>query len=184
MAAPKIKLTPKQMQIAAGAVVLLGAGGFLYFKFFWLPVSERISTAKAGIEEVEGKIDKANKQAARLPQIQKELVVLNQQATDAEKRLPKTKDLPAVIDTLAALAQKHKVNLTNITPSGQVPKQFFIEVPYTIGASGTFHDLGRFFAAVALEERIFNIRNVTFTGGGSDPKLTVSFTLVAYQYKG
>ena len=65
------------------------------------------------------------------------------------------------------------------------PTGFDDEVPYTIAASGTFHDLGKFFSAVALEERIFNIRNVSFSKGGTDDgKINVGFMLVAYQYKG
>lgn len=183
MAAPKIKLTPKQTQILAGGIVLLGAGGFLYYRYFWAPVSERIATAKASIEEVVGKINKAKAQAARLPQIERELVVLYQQAADAERRLPKNKDIPAIIDTVAALARKSKVGLISFIPSGATPKNYFIEVPYAIQAKATFHDLGRFFAAIALEERIFNVRNVTF-GAAADGVITVNFQLISYQYKG
>ena len=186
MTAPKIKLTPYQVQLLAAGLVIAGCFGFIYFRYFWSPMSDRIAKAAASIEEVQGKIDKATAQAARLPVIQKQLVVLSEQAADAEKRLPKKKDLPAVIDTLSALSSKYKVSLSNFTPGGASPKQFFIEVPYTVAATGTFHNIGRFFAAVALEERIFSVRNVTFAGGGSsaDGKLTVNFTLIAYQYKG
>ncbi|MBI4423319.1 MAG: type 4a pilus biogenesis protein PilO [Elusimicrobia bacterium] len=183
--AAKIKLTPKQTQVLVGSVVLVGALGFVYFKYFWQPISERIATAKAGIEEVEGKIGKAKAMAARLPQIQREIVVLNEQAADAEKRLPKTKDVPAVIDTVAGLARKHRVDLANFTPGAQAAKQYFIEVPYQITASGSFHDIGRFFSAMALEERIFSVRNVTVGGLGSrEGTINVTFALIAYQYKG
>ena len=183
MTIPKIKLTPDQMKLAAAGVVILGVFGFVYLRYFWGPMSERIVKAKEKIEEAQAKIDKATTQAARLPIIQKQLVVLNEQAADAEKRLPKKKELPAVIDTLAALSSKYKVGLSNFTPGAASTKQFFIEVPYTVSATGSFHNVGRFFAAIALEERIFNVRNVTFAGG-ADAKLTVSFTLIAYQYKG
>lgn len=183
MAAPKLKLTPKQMQIVAGGLVGLGVGGFLYFKFFWLPVAGRIQTARASVEEVEGKINKAKAQAARLPQIEREIVILQQQATDAERRLPKNKDVPAIIDTIASLARKHKLSLTSFAPGSQAAKNYFIEVPYAIVGKATFHDLGRFFSALALEERIFNVRGVTFLGG-SDGSVQVSFQLISYQYKG
>lgn len=183
MAAPKLKLTPKQMQIVAGGLVGLGVGGFLYFKFFWSPVAERIQTARASIEEVDGKINKAKAQAARLPQIEREIVVLQQQATDAERRLPKSKDIPAIIDTVAALARKHKISLTSFAPGPQAAKNYFIEVPYAIVAKASFHDLGRFFSALALEERIFNIRGVSFLGA-TDGSITVNFQLISYQYKG
>ena len=184
--AAKINLTPKQMQIAGASIALVGAFGFVYLKYFWQPVSERITKAKESIELVEGKINKAKAQAARLPQIQRELVVLNEQAADAEKRLPKTKDLPAVIDTISALSQKHRVSLLSFAPGSQSAKQYFIEVPYTVSAIGSYHDVGRFFSAIALEERIFNVRNVVFGGpaGAVPGRVSVNFTLVAYQYKG
>lgn len=185
MASSKIQLTPKQMQIVVLAAVVVLGGGFVYFQYFWKPISARIDAAQSNIETVEGKISKATAQAARLPQIQRELVVLNQQATEAEKRLPKERDLPDVIDTISSLSQKYRVNLASFSPGNPTTKQFFIEVPYAVTATGGFHDIGRFFAAVALEERIFNVRNVTFSGGqGGLGKVNVNFTLIAYQYKG
>jgi len=50
---------------------------------------------------------------------------------------------------------------------------------------GGYHSVGRFLAAVALEERIFNVKNVMY----SEPlaktgEMQVTFTLISYQYKG
>ncbi len=179
----KVQLTPKQMQVVVGATLALVGGGFVYFSYFWKPISARIAKAKTDIEAAEAKITKARAQAARLPQIQQELVVLNQQAADAEKRLPKTKDVPEVIDTVSSLSRKNNVQMTSFVPGAQSAKPFFMEVPYTLSVTGSYHNLGRFFAALALEERIFNVRNVTY-GGLAEGRLSVSFTLVSYQYKG
>ena len=179
----KIALSPKQQQIAAVAAIAIIGFGYAHVRFFWLPVSDRIKKAQEDIQVVEGKIAKAKAQAARLPQLERELVILNQQAADAETRLPKTKDVPAVIDTISGLARKYKVDLANLTPSAPKTAPFFIEVPYALSFSGTYHDVGRFLAAVALEQRIFNVRNVTYARAAED-KLTVNLTLLSYQYKG
>lgn len=178
----KIQLTPQQKQAAAAGVVLLGAFGFIYVKYFWTPVSARITKAREDISKVEDDIEKANRHAARLPQIRKEIVMLNEQAADAEKRLPKNKDLPAVIDTVSALARKHKVDLAGFIPGSLGQKPFFTEVPYAVSMSGSYHDVARFFASIALEERIFNVRNVAYSTP-KDGKVTVNFTLISYQYK-
>lgn len=179
-----IKLTKEQQQYIVCAVLFLGGGGYAFFRYFWLPVSARITETQRKIEEVEGKVQKAQAQAARLPRIQKELEVLNQQALEAEKRLPKDKDVPAVIDTLSALAQRSGVQLLSLASGGASQKQYFIELPYTISMKGGFHETGKFLAALALEQRIFNVRGVTYGAPDAQGRLSVNFTLVAYQYKG
>lgn len=181
-----IRLSPQQQRLLAAGALFLGGGGFAYIKWFWLPINVRIKEAKTKIEEVEGKITKAKGQAARLPKIQQELALLNQQALDTERRLPKVKDVPAVIDTLERLTRKHRVELGSFSPGAPSPKTYFIEVPYALSITGAYHDVGRFLAAVAIEDRIYNVRNVNFSGGSGDAegKVSVSFTLISYQYKG
>ena len=184
MANVKLTLTKDQQQYLVLAVLVLGGGGFAFIRYFWNPTSVKIVDTQKKIQEIEGKIQKAQAQAGRLPKIEKELAILNEQAVEAEKRLPKEKDLPAVIDTISALSQRYSVRINSFSPGGQSPKQYFIEVPYTIVMSGSYHDTARFFAAVALEERIFTVRNVTYGAPDSEGKLPVTFTLVSYQYKG
>lgn len=181
------KLTKQQQMYAGVGVVGAVVLGFAYYKFFWSPISVKIAEARAKIEEVEGKIQKAKVQAARQELLERELVALRTQTSEAEERLPKDKDVPAVIDTVSRLARKNKVDLQSLAPGGSSPKQFFIEVPYAVTVVGTYHEVGRFLAAVALEKRIFNVRNVVYSPGPSSSSrtspLSVSFTLISYQYK-
>ncbi|MBI3548974.1 MAG: type 4a pilus biogenesis protein PilO [Elusimicrobia bacterium] len=181
-----LQLTKQQQQQAAVAVVLVGVGLFFYVKKFWIPTSDRIKEAQTKIEEVEKKITKARGEAARLDKIKAELVLLDQQAQDAELRLPKIKDVPAVIDTVSQLAKQNRVNLVTFAPTGTSSKQYFVEVPYSMVVSGSYHDLGRFFAGLALEDRIYGIRNVAFSGPADSVtgRINVTFILVSYQYKG
>jgi Tfp pilus assembly protein PilO len=77
--------------------------------------------------------------------------------------------------------------VTNFAPGGVGSKTYFIETPYQITFTGRYSDVGRFLASIAIEERIYNIINVNMNPGATADdkyKLTVSFTLVAYQYKG
>lgn len=182
--AVNIKLSKEQQQFLAAAVLMLGGGGFAYVKYFWLPVSEKIAETRAKIEEVEGKISKAKTQAVRLNKIQKELEDLSVAALEAEKRLPKTQDLPAVIDTVTALSRRYNLKLLTFTPGASKPQSHFVETSYAITASATFHELGRFLAAVALEERIYNVRGITYGAVDAQGRMAVSFQLISYQYKG
>ena len=151
-----IQLSKQQQQYAAAGVVLFLALGFVYIKFFWLPIAQAKAEASAKIEEIETKIVKAKQQAARLERLQIEIASLNERAAEAEKRLPKTKSVPDILLSIAALAQKNRVTLQSFTPGPVKVQQYFIELQYPLSIRGSYHNIGRFLAAVALEERIFN----------------------------
>jgi len=179
-----IKLTKAQQQQLAAAVFMAVVFGFIYVKFFWLPLARESAAAKAKIDDMSSKIDKATVQAGRLPHLDVELAALNQQAVEAEKRLPKTKSVPDILVTVGSLAEQYGVMLQSFSPGSQNNKQYFIELDYPLVVKGTFHNVGRFLAAIALAERIFNVQGVSYAEPGPDGIMTVNLTLVSYQYKG
>ncbi len=153
-------------------------------KFFWSPTSAKIKDAKAKIEEIEAKIEKAQLQAARLPRLEQELVRLNEQAIEAERRLPKKRSVPDILVTVSELAAENHVDLMSFSPGGVSNKQFFSELNFPISVKGGFHSIGKFLAALSLEERIFNVQNVVYGEESPAGEMMVTFTLVSYQYKG
>lgn len=179
-----IKLTKEQQQYLVAGVLGLGGFGYAYITFFWMPTSAKIKETKDKIEAVEAKIEKATRQAARLPQLEKEIVLLNEQAIEAEKRLPKLKSTPEIFVTVASLAEKHRVTVMSFAPGPVGNKQFFSELQYPMTVKGTFHAIGKFLASLALEERIFNVQNVIYGSPDGAGDMTVTFTLISYQYKG
>lgn len=180
----KLKLTGKQKQFLAIGVVAVCGLGFVYFKFFWTPISERIVKATDKLESVTRKIQKATRQAARLPKLEEELAKLNDQAVEAEKRLPRKKGAPNILVTVNQLAAKHRIVVKSFTPGGKAKRKFFTELSFPLAISGRFHDVGMFLAAISMEERIFNVVNVNFGVASESGDMAVTMTLVSYQYKG
>jgi type IV pilus assembly protein PilO len=179
-----IQLSKQQQQYLGAGAVLFVVGAFVYMKFFWLPISQKKDELSSQIAEIETKIAKAEAQASRLTRLQAELAILNQQAVEAERRLPKTKSVPDMLVTLSALAQANHVSVMSFSPGPQKSQTYFIELNYPMTVKGSYHNIGRFLAAIALEERIFNVQNVNYPGEGGDGDMTISFTLLTYQYKG
>jgi type IV pilus assembly protein PilO len=179
-----IQLSKQQQQYLGAGAFLFVIGSVLYVKFFWLPISQKMTDLSDQITQIDSKISKAKAQASRLQSLQAELATLKQQAVEAERRLPKTKSVPDVLVTLSSLAQQNQVNIQSFSPGPAKTLPQFIELSYPMSVKGSFHNIGRFFAAVALEERIFNIKDVMYPSAGADGEMTVTFTLVTYQYKG
>lgn len=180
-----IKLTKEQQQYLVAGVLMTAAFGYGYISFFWLPISQKKTETRKKIEETEAKIEKARRQAARLPRLEAELVDLNQRAEEAERRLPKKKSVPDILVTVSALAAKYRVTLMAFAQGGSAQKQFFNELSYPVRVRGSFHNVGRFLAAISLEERIFNVSGVKYSEASGDlGEMVVEFTLISYQYKG
>jgi Tfp pilus assembly protein PilO len=180
-----IKLTKQQQQMIGLGVLILGGVGYSYFTFFWIPISKKIKKTSDDITAIESKIQKAQQQAGRLSFLQAELVRLNDQAVENEARLPKQKSVADILVTVSGLAEKNHIDLVSFAPGPTVNKPNFFELNYPVSVKGTYHSIGKFFASVALEQRIFNISNVNY--GQPDQAtgmMTVTFTLVSYQYKG
>ncbi len=173
----------QQQSIGVGAVLFLVFSG-VYIKFFWLPIAQAKAEATQKIEEIEAKIVKAKQQAARLERLQAEIASLNERAAEAEKRLPKTKSVPDILLAISSLAQKNRVAIQSFSPGASKSQQYFTELQYPLSVRGSYHNIGRFLAAVALEERIFNIKDINYPSADATGEMTVTFTLLSYQYKG
>ncbi len=179
-----MQLSKQQQQYIGAGVFIFAVFSGLYVKFFWLPIAQAKAEATEKIEAIESKIVKAKQQAARLERLQAEIASLNERAIEAEKRLPKTKSVPDILLSISALAQKNRVIIQSFAPGPQKSQTYFIELAYPLSVRGSYHNIGRFLAAVALEERIFNIKDINYPSADAVGDMTVTFTLLSYQYKG
>ncbi|MDD5630319.1 MAG: type 4a pilus biogenesis protein PilO [Elusimicrobia bacterium] len=179
-----IKLTKQQQQVLAAGVLGLGAFVYCYVQFFWLPISKKTKEIRTEIEALEREIETAKRQAGRLADLDRQLISLNERKIEAEKRLPKKKAVTDILVTLDAVASQYNVVLLSFAPGPNKPAQYFTEFRFPISVRGTFHNIGRFLASLALEQRLYNVYDVKFpepTEGSGE--MRVNLILVAYQYK-
>lgn len=179
-----MQLSKQQQQYLGAGTVLFVVFIGVYVKFFWMPIALAKAEATDKIDKIEAQIAKAKQQAARLERLQAEIASLNERAAEAEKRLPKTKSVPDILLAMSSLAQKNRVVIQSFTPGPTKSQTYFIELSYPLSIKGSYHNIGRFLAAVGLEERIFNVRDINYPAADVAGDMTVTFTLLSYQYKG
>ena len=179
-----IKLTKQQQQALAAGALGLGAFVYCYVQFFWRPVSKKTDEIKAQIEGLDRDIQAAQHQAARLDELDKQLVSLNERKIEAEKRLPKDKSVPDILVAMDSIGSEYDVTLLSFAPGSSKSQQYFIEYRFPLSVRGTFHNIGRFLAALALEQRLYNVYDVKYPEPAEGTgEMRVTFTLVSYQYK-
>lgn len=180
----KINLTKKEQKMALAGTLFLAFFGYAYIAFVWIPISQKKSSLQTEIFSTDARISQATSQAEKMPRLKSKIAELEQQAREVSRQLPNKKGVGDTLVILSELAQRHNISIVSFSPGPNIAKPYFIELQYPLVIEGQFHDIGKFFAALALEERLFNIQDVSF--GHADPEtgiMQVRLTLLAYQYK-
>lgn len=181
----KMRLTKEQIGQIAAAVLFGGLFIYGYAVYFWIPTSAKIEVNSKKAASMESDISKAKMQKAKYKDLEAKLTSLKLEKEAAQKKLPRERKLPDLLKTLTVLSRKYKVDIQNITPSGNTKSEYFAKAAYQITAKGNYHSLGRFLTALGMEERVLTMENVILTGTpGGEVSTSATFTLMAYQYNG
>ena len=179
----EIKLTKDQITQLVAGIFFMGIFGYFYVAHFWIPLSKKIGENTKKVATIEKKITRAKVKKAKYKTLEKKLAGLEIQKAAAQKKLPKEKKVPDLIRMLTYLGKKHNVSMSRISPSAAKKERYFTKVAYKISLTSDYHSFGRFLTALALEERILTMENVSIRAG-SNETISVSFTLISYQYSG
>lgn len=179
-----IKLTKQQQQILALAVLGVLGGGFVYIKYFWLPIMKARTELDTKLTAVKEQIKEAKKAQAQLKDIEKALVGLEKELTVLTQRLPKDRDIPGIITKMSELTRRYGLEMTRVSVGLSTPQKDkgYFENNYTLAIRGTYHNIGRFLASLVLEERVLATKNVSFGTPDTEGKHSINLSLVAYQY--
>ncbi|MBI2915827.1 MAG: type 4a pilus biogenesis protein PilO [Elusimicrobia bacterium] len=149
----------KQMQMLILFLpVTLLAGLFSYYKYFYSPLAAQRKSLKQELEQIKKDYQESKARVARLPKLQQEIALLNQEISEIEKKLPANKDVPGLIRLLSKKMEAHSITWNRLAPGTQVTKEYYIEHAYTIPFTTSFHSLASFLAEVGQMERIFATR--------------------------
>jgi type IV pilus assembly protein PilO len=185
------KLTKQQQQIIAIVFVFVIGGGYVYWNYLLKPTLDSISVRKQKYEELQAKIETAERQARRLPALQNELALLQTDLTSLEKQLPKDKDIPNILRTLTREAMQESLQFVRLAPKPPARQQYFDILPFEVQFNGNLHAFARFLASLGQQDRIFQAQNIQLSPAGSGASessglvnLSISLTIQTYAYAG
>jgi|GEM_PF-3274055 len=184
------KLSKQQQQMLVLIVMFAVGGGYVYWNYLLKPTLEKEQKYKQEYKELEEKIERAKREARRLPALQNELETLRKELSSLEHQLPTDKDIPNVLRTLTREAQKENMEFTRLGPGKPQPKQYFEALPFDLGLVGDLHSFIRFLSSLGQQDRIFKTGNIKLSPGSSSGQLNaqtilnVEFNLETYAYKG
>ncbi|UCC81209.1 MAG: type 4a pilus biogenesis protein PilO [Candidatus Zixiibacteriota bacterium] len=134
---------------------------YVWFAKIYGPYQDKISQKEIQKGVLLKKLHDVQATAASLSDLQKEYNEKQIQYKKVEILLPEIREDEAFLNQLHAAAQLTNSVVTNVTPLGTVPSEFYETNNYSVEVEATYHGLGKFMAKVANFPFIVNLNDIT-----------------------
>lgn len=165
-------------------VALLGAvlaGGYYYHI-----QDMQLELAKVAAQEVELKKDFEKKafQAANLDAYRQQMVEMEESFGALVSQLPSDTEVPGLLEDITNKGLLNGLEIASIDLQKETAREFYVELPIAINASGSYHDLGAFISGMAGLPRIVTLHDFTINAKGKDANhLSMNIIAKTYRYK-
>ncbi|MGD9947392.1 MAG: type 4a pilus biogenesis protein PilO [Desulfobulbus sp.] len=173
----------KNKLIVLGVIFLLPL--VLCYFFVYQPNIEQTDTLKAKIQTSTAELTRVRKAARDRPKHEEELKKAKEAFELTSVLLPKSQEIPDLLRNISDLGKHSGLDFLSFVPGGEVPKDFYAEIPIDIKIRGPYHNLGLFLDKVSKLERIVtvnNIRTEKVDFDGNEILLTSSCRLLTYRF--
>ena len=178
------KPIPKEQKILLG--VLAVAGVYMFITKVYIPQETEIKKLQEEIDKTNKTIANIKVKIARMDQLEADYELLKASVADAEKKLPRSEELPGLIRGITSLGTKHGIEIDNMRIGNVSTMEYYKAHFYNFSVVASYHKIAQFFSDVCQEERIMSVNNIMFSPGTDSAgkvSLTVTFKLVVYAYK-
>jgi type IV pilus assembly protein PilO len=146
----------------------------------------QIQLAKVENEEVELKKDFEKKafQAANLEAYRQQMVEMEESFGALVSQLPSDTEVPGLLEDITNKGLLNGLEIASIDLQKETAREFYVELPIAINASGSYHDLGAFISGMAGLPRIVTLHDFTISAQGKDANhLRMNIVAKTYRYK-
>ena len=164
-----------------GAFVVVSAGAvFGFWKFYVSEVQADINMRQSRLTALRADISKGVATAKQLPQFQKQVDDLEARLENLRQVLPEEKDVADTLRRIQTLATKSNLSIQRFQPGKVVQQKLYAEIPYTLEAEGTYHNLAGFFDQISKFPRIINVGGISIKAKNPpEPNRTIVAKCVA-----
>ena len=161
-------------------VAVLAAGYYYHIK------DMQIALGKVEAQEVSLKKDFEKKafQAANLDAYRQQMVEMEESFGALVSQLPSDTEVPGLLEDITNKGLLNGLEIASIDLQKETAREFYVELPIAINASGSYHDLGAFISGMAGLPRIVTLHDFTINSKGDDANnLSMRIVAKTYRYK-
>jgi type IV pilus assembly protein PilO len=154
------KVPAKQKVLLAVLFSLLVIAGYYYL--YYQEASRQITSLENELTSLRAKIKEQEVVAGNLQSFRAEVERLEGQLSFLLEQLPNSAEIPSLLKNVSDLGKESGLDFKKFTPSGEVKKDFYAEIPVSIAVEGDFHSFVTFADKVSHYPRIVNLSNISF----------------------
>ncbi len=161
----------------------LVVGGWYYFDT--KDQLEGLETAERRELDLRKTFEGKQKKAANLNAYKQQLAEMRESFGAMLRQLPDKTEVAALLVDVSQTGLAAGLEFELFQPAGEVPKDFYAELPIKLKVIGGYHEFGDFISGLASLPRIVTIHNITIVprkGGGKDNPLELLATAKTYRY--
>lgn len=174
---------PAAVKAILGALLLVvvGAGGYYYH-------IKDLQLALTGVQAEEQRLrqdyEKKAFQAANLEAYKAQMVEMEESFGALVSQLPSDTEVPGLLEDITNKGLMNGLEINSIALQGEHAREFYVELPIAITATGSYHDLGAFISGMAGLPRIVTLHDFSISApSGNGNSLNMSITAKTYRYK-
>ena len=174
---------PTVIKVIAWVLLLLIilAGGYYYHI---QGMQEELAKEQEQETKLKKEFEKKAFQAANLDAYRQQMVEMEESFGALVSQLPSDTEVPGLLEDITNKGLLNGLEIASIDLQKEKAREFYVELPIAISASGSYHDLGAFISGMAGLPRIVTLHDFQISTDRNNAN-TLKMNIVAktYRYK-
>jgi len=173
-------LVARALMIGLLFVALL-VGGYYYHVS---ALSDRLQAAESQELELRRQFERKSFEAENLEAYKAQLDDMRVSFGALVSQLPSDTEVPGLLEDISSKGELNGLSIEAIDLLDEVLEEFYVELPISIAANGSYHNLGAFISGMAGLPRIVTLHDFEIVMSGDDSSdLRMSITAKTYRYR-
>jgi type IV pilus assembly protein PilO len=174
------------LPIRAGAVAIVFGAAVAFGVWMFVIQAEMPALRAAEREEVDlrAQFEDRQRKAANFDAYRAQLAEIERDFGAMLRQLPGKTEVPSLLVDISQTGLGAGLEEQTFTPTGEIQKDFYAELPIKLRYTGSYHELGNFVSGIAALPRIVTLHDISIrpVRGDNPDELTLDVTAKTYRY--
>lgn len=145
----KIDLKNPRNAYAVMVVMIVLAGLYFGYDYYWVPFADDQARLEAELEQNRAELDKIYIQKKRIVLLEKDLAAAEKEFERLREMFPEEEKVPLRLQDLYTVIRSSGVQIVTFKPGGRTEQEYYVENKYSLSINAGYHMLGYLFAEIA-----------------------------------
>lgn len=166
------------------AVIVFAALVIAGYYYHVADLADRLATSESKELELRREFERKAFEALNVGAYKLQLQEMRDSFGALVSQLPSDTEVPGVLEDISAKGELNGLAIESIDLLDEVQEEFYVELPISIEAEGSYHDLGAFISGMAGLPRIVTLHDFDIEMSGDDSSnLSMQITAKTYRYR-